>query len=1210
LVSPRQTIVFETAGTQTIGWARVVNGQSGATRAGWQQVEIVAPNSVLSIRAEYTVTCSNTQEQSEPFQGVRNQYYVAPRRYPLNSTDELPLFSPVSNVAASASATSALPAAAEPPAEPEGNSCGWYSAGPTNINGRITDIAIDPQNNQHVFVTSVGGIWRSVDGGRRWERVSDEFLTAVSASIAVNPRNSNEVLAGAGEPNYHRSTSQNGIWRSLAGGQRGSWTNVSGPELTGAIIYRLKFDPLAPNNVYAATSAGVYIGTRNAGDNFDWTLLGNFRSYAMDLAVDFSAVPRKIYATVLGSNGNAGGIWKYDGAAWNRRDNGIDTTFARTGALAISASNPNVLYAKFEWFNPNDEKDPRNGSLLGIYKTTSAAEQTSQPAWNNLPAASIVNDCSYHWYNSVIEVDPTDPDIVYAGGLDLYRSDNGGANWTKVSAGKDTSFRVDLHPDQHAVAFDPQNSKIVFVGGDGGIFKSGDTSAQLWHWNNISHGMVMTEFYKITSQQATATLLAGGSQDNGIEITFGNRTWYNPQGCDGVDVALDARNGDTLYANCNWGGWMYQFTNPIPQALGGGATIDWHAPASTIVGQPLITDSALSGSALAVGTTEIAPNRYITQLIKTTDNLNWMTMNTQFPDKLVTTFIAAAPSSFFQAYYVGLVPRKITDPLTPPEIWRTEDGGRTWVSASTGLRPELRPNNSAVDYLDARRAFLAAGGEAGGDVYLTRDGGASWQSLFGPGDAWLRAQAVTDVAIDPENANVIYIATSRGVFKGIINNNPVVSATWTRFDNGLPHDLDVNALWVNRKSGILTIGTMGHGVYERNISSAASCSDVMLSVRDNVFDNGTIPSPNNVPDPESPILDLSRPCSDRPDEPCFYRPDDTQAGLLQWWRSPDIRVDVPATNDAVNNLSAVDHVEFESCPIGARSCPPGTLKDTQPKPGQSARVHVQVSNRGTRAGGSVRVIALWADGRDAQFPLLPENFWTTTFPATGNCGAIAADSSWLPVDPANPCRTISEVTPELPEVVTFPWKVPGNVSTSSLLVIVESADDPLNPQIRQTNERRIFQLVPLNRQITVRNVQTLDTGVEIAEAIRLVNRAATDKQLNISVSDSAQAEDQPTLLLPDLTTIQSRGSTRLNQKLTPAAEKAAKKIHFHTNAGYSIVGNNFEVPQLEMEAGETKSLGIALKAQPQRLNAPPRRISIVVRDNGQVVGGITYIIRQ
>src|SRR6185437_7305856 len=273
LVSPRQTIVFETAGTQTIGWARVVNGQSGATRAGWQQVEIVAPNSVLSIRAEYTVTCSNTQEQSEPFQGVRNQYYVAPRRYPLNSTDELPLFSPVSNVAASASATSALPAAAEPPAEPEGNSCGWYSAGPTNINGRITDIAIDPQNNQHVFVTSVGGIWRSVDGGRRWERVSDEFLTAVSASIAVNPRNSNEVLAGAGEPNYHRSTSQNGIWRSLAGGQRGSWTNVSGPELTGAIINRLKFDPLAPNNVYAATSAGVYIGTRNAGDNFDWTLL-------------------------------------------------------------------------------------------------------------------------------------------------------------------------------------------------------------------------------------------------------------------------------------------------------------------------------------------------------------------------------------------------------------------------------------------------------------------------------------------------------------------------------------------------------------------------------------------------------------------------------------------------------------------------------------------------------------------------------------------------------------------------------------------------------------------------------------------------------------------------------------------------------------------------------------------------------------------------
>jgi hypothetical protein len=261
-------------------------------------------------------------------------------------------------------------------------------------------------------------------------------------------------------------------------------------------------------------------------------------------------------------------------------------------------------------------------------------------------------------------------------------------------------------------------------------------------------------------------------------------------------------------------------------------------------------------------------------------------------------------------------------------------------------------------------------------------------------------------------------------------------------------------------------------------------------------------------------------------------------------------------------------------------------------------------------GANVRVIALWADGRDFEFPLLPENFWTTTFPATGNCGATDPNSSWQPVDPPNPCRTISQVTPELPEVVTFPWKVPGNVSMISLLVIVESDSDPLNPQVRQSNERTLFALAPSNRQIAVRKIQTLDTGEEIAEAIRLVNRAATDKRLDIAVSDSAQGEDQPTLLLPDLETVQSLGSNRLNEKLSRTAAKTARKVHFNSRAGYSIVGNNFVVPQLELKAGETRTLGLAFMPRPQPSTAPPRRISIVVRENGKVVGGNTYIIRQ
>src|SRR5439155_633772 len=83
--------------------------------------------------------------------------------------------------------------------------------------------------------------------------------------------------------------------------------------------------------------------------------------------------------------------------------------------------------------------------------------------------------------------------------------------------------------------------------------------------------------YRLTAQQANANLTAGGSQDNGTEVTFGNRTWYQPGGCDGRDVAVDAANASTLYANCNGG--LYEFANPVPGTAGGGATITSSVPA-------------------------------------------------------------------------------------------------------------------------------------------------------------------------------------------------------------------------------------------------------------------------------------------------------------------------------------------------------------------------------------------------------------------------------------------------------------------------------------------------------------------------------------------------------------------------------------------------------------------------------------------------------
>src|SRR5262249_4973045 len=152
------------------------------------------------------------------------------------------------------------------------------------------------------------------------------------------------------------------------------------------------------------------------------------------------------------------------------------------------------------------------------------------------------------------------------------------------------------------------------------------------------------------------------------------------------------------------------------------------------------------------------------------------------------------------------------------------------------------------------------------------------------------------------------------------------TAVWSPFDEGLPDAVDTNGIWVNRTTGILTIGTMGHGTFQRNINPGVTCPAAQLVVRDNVFDRGVTPSASGIPDAEHPIADPAR--------PGFFKPNDTAAGKLYWWHSPDIRIDVPSQDPPANQIANADHVEFETCPIEITNCPPGVMKDSHPVRGQ------------------------------------------------------------------------------------------------------------------------------------------------------------------------------------------------------------------------------------------------------------------------------------
>lgn len=1080
------------------------------------------------------------------------------------------------------------------PGETGPNGCAWTSVGPTNINGRVTHIAIDPTDGNRIYATTVGGIWRSLDAGRRWQRVSDHFLSTVFSSIAVNPSNPSEVIAGGGDSSYQNANRGGiGIWRSTDFGAPGTWTKVSAPDFDNKVIFRIVIDPAPPNDVYVASSHGVWKGVHDAaGITFD--KLKDFNAGASDLVVDVSSMPRKVYAGAYKGNATfAKGIWKYNGTSWTQTDGGIPTANIRLIALALAKSSPSTLYARVV---------QTDGQQQGIYKTTVAGEGPA--AWDELEGASIVNDSGsadtfwYSWYNNVIEVDPADANRVYAAGLSIFRSVDGGTVWKKISGGADPDYEYWTHGDHHAIAFDPVNSKIVYVGNDGGIDKSSDISKPVWRWRDASHGMVMTEFYFTTSSHEHPTLLAGGSQDNGTDITFGNRTWYNPGGCDGFNVGSDAKNPDTLYANCNHN--VYEIANPVPGTIGGQKHIIWDSPVPVL--EPAVTDRLYAGGALAGGG-ELCEDKTV---LKTTDGVEWFETKTNFLPGGKVRVLASAPSSWFQTYMAVVVynpppaadcPNYQSVPFDPM-VYRTDDGGETWTSNTTGLPPSIMPTSINFDPNDKFRVYITYGNGIGG-AYLTTDG-TNYAPIAGSGPTALPPSTkVREMAVDPSDANIVYAATTIGVFRGVITPGAPPQVDWEPFDHGMPDGTMVNGIWSDPKTGILYAGTFGHGMYRRDIRPDAACKPKMLLVRDNVYDDGDEPSPYGIPDAEHPIEDPLR--------PQFYKPDDSWGGRVYWWTSSDIRIDVPSMAPYKNTIANADHVEFEVCPTALADCPAGTMVDAPPQSGKTARVYVQVQNRGVETVAGTRVIAVWAP-LSAALPPLPPSFWSTTFPANGPCGALDPSTGWQLLDPNNPCREIPSIHPELPELARFDWFVPLGVDGHAcILTVVESPDDPLDSKIRALNLVKPEDFIPISRHAAQRNLTVKPFEIfmpsPILFPIQIIN-PPEERGFELLVS-KADLRESVKLVLPKGMSARATFGEARPTRIEGEMVRKLEDMGLDPSNAWELGGIEAGL-FVEMRPGERATIGVIGTPGSDRESS---RFSVVQRLGEKILGGNVYLFR-
>lgn len=1090
---------------------------------------------------------------------------------------------------------------ADAPGKTALNGCAWTSAGPTNLNGRVTSLAIDPTDNQRIYAATVGGLWRSSTAGRRWQRVSDDFLATVFGAIAVNPGAPNEILAGGGDSNMGTSSNYtgDGMWRSTSYGAPGSWSKVLPAKFDNDIVYRIVYDPQWPHDVYVAARNGVWLG-HHVGSGITFDRIGGFDAATHDIAVDFSTYPRKVYAGVREdspTNPNwTVGIHKFDGMVWYRRDSGIDLSDAETFSIALAESNPKILYAKVS--------QRSDGTLVGLYKTITAAE--GYLTWKPLPVLKpdAVPDEIMGWYNTMLEVDPTDPDRVYAGGINMWMTSDGGQTWENVSWGKDPAYPLEAHADFHTLAFDPVDPKIIYVGNDGGIDRSTDTSQALWHWNDVSHGMVISMFYFMTSNRSYPALLAGGMQDNGTGITFGNRTWFNPGGCDGFDVGSDAGNPETLYANCN-NVVIDEFTNPVtgtkggpdPGTYGTGDRITFDTPVPLL--PPVITDAVTPMAALSAGGNTCGPKT----ILRTTDGVKFEDLTPNFPPGGAAIALASAPSSAFQTHLAAVAYRPPPSPQCnfngmtfSPYVIRTDDGGTNWTMAA-GLPINQEPASLAFDPYDENRSYVTYRSSA--RIYMSTGG--PYSKIAGTPPNMIPSN-VRKVVVDPFDTNVLYAATSVGVFRGVVTLGATPTAQWEAFNEGLPDGMEINDLWVDPQTGILSMGSFGFGAFRRDIRKEAKCAARMLVVRDCVNDDGREHSPCGGADPEHPIVDVVLPAG------TFYKPDDTLPGKAWWWTSRDIRIDVPSNAPYKNQVADADSVELELCPTAVWNCPAGSIIDSPPEAFKEARVYVQVTNRGVEPVPEARVIALW-NPSGGVFDPLPDTFWTQTFPANGDCGPLDPGTGWQLIDPEQPCRTIDTVAPDMPEVARFDWKVPfGADGGASMLTVVESPHDPLDPSIRKENKLDPWVIVPGSRHIALRNVRItpFDPRERMAKLWPLDLLYLVDEmsEVEVVVAKPGLGESVRIALPAGLTARAGSGSVRATRVTEPELVRDLEAMGLDPANAWELSSDEASL-FVDLRPGQRVTAGMI--AIPEG-NATSR-VSIVERSREKIMGGSVMLLR-
>lgn len=703
--------------------------------------------------------------------------------------------------------------------------------GPALMSGRINDMEVHPTNSRIIYTgTAGGGVWKSNDAGTSFTPIFDDYCQSIGA-VSLDPNDpDNTIYVGTGETWPRNSVSVgDGLYKSIDGGANWNKIGLEKSERISNII----INPKNSSEVYVGVlgalwgdsdERGVY-KSNDGGATWEKLLYVNQKTGCADLVMDPSN-PSILYASMwefrrtgwsFESGGANSALYKSTdaGKTWNKIHNGFPAGKLGRLGIAIAASNPNTLYTVIE-----AEKKERKG----LYRSDDAGASWEQ--LNNDFGITV-----RPFYFSRIVVDPRDENVIVKGGLSGSISRDGGKTFKDLGQ---------MHSDIHDIAFSIKDSDIMYVGTDGGVYRSWDGGTNM----EIVENLPLSQFYQISVDDAEPYNVYGGLQDNG--------SWYGPSSSPGGVQARDWNSvgyGDgfrvlkhptknIIYSEMQGAEnvWRYDVERNLDKTIQPLATegtpklrFNWNAPMAVsahkpnrfYMGSQFVHRSEDMGDTWKIISPDLTTNDPSKQ---SQENSGGLSMDNSGAENHTTIFTIVESPLDENIIWVG------TD---DGNVQVSQDGGKTWTNTAAniaGLPANIWCYQIEASVFDKGTAYAVFDGHTMNNMnpyaYKTTDFGKTWTNIITDDVVGF----VRTIQEDFVNSDLLFLGTEFGLYITLDGGKD-----WKKFTNNMP-SVAVHSIEMQKATNDLVMGTHGRGVIILDdVSPLRELSDEVMAKKVHFF---------------------------------------------------------------------------------------------------------------------------------------------------------------------------------------------------------------------------------------------------------------------------------------------------------------------------------------------------------------------------------------